>query len=110
MTQGLRDRGSWPRSADYKAEPARAITLGALALPPGFWRTGASAAEESIWSLAATAAPAALASTINAACCCLTFELRGRRRDGAWPARRMLSLGASRAKCQAGGGPAPAKG
>jgi hypothetical protein len=41
---------------------------------------------------------------------CLTFELRGRNRDGAWPARRMLSLRASRAKCQAGGGPRSSEG
>jgi len=42
--------------------------------------------------------------------CGLTFELRGRNRDGAWPARRMMTASASRAKCHAGGGPAPAKG
>ena len=32
----------------------------------------------------------------------LTFELRGRRRCGAWPARRMMDHNASRAKCHAG--------
>ncbi len=37
--------------------------------------------------------------------CCLTFELRGRNRCGAWPARRMIRTSASRAKCHAGGGP-----
>ena len=42
--------------------------------------------------------------------CCLTFELRGRNRRGAWPARRMMDHNASRAKCHAGGGPAPVKG
>jgi hypothetical protein len=35
----------------------------------------------------------------------LTFELRGRSRHGAWPARRMMTQDASRAKCHAGGGP-----
>ncbi len=42
--------------------------------------------------------------------CCLTFELRGRSRDGAWPARRMMDYNGARAKCHAGGGPAPVKG
>jgi hypothetical protein len=32
-------------------------------------------------------------------------ELRGRRREGAWPAKRMMTLDASRAKRLAGGGP-----
>ncbi len=36
---------------------------------------------------------------------CLTFELRGRNRHGAWPARRTIDQSASRAKCHAGGGP-----
>ena len=35
----------------------------------------------------------------------LTFELSGRRRVGAWAAKRMMTLAGSRAKCQAGGGP-----
>jgi hypothetical protein len=35
----------------------------------------------------------------------LTFELRGRSRRGAWPAKRMMTASASRAKCHAGGGP-----
>jgi hypothetical protein len=35
----------------------------------------------------------------------LTFELSGPRRVGAWPARCMMTASASRAKCQAGGGP-----
>ncbi len=46
--------------------------------------------------------------------CGLTFELRGARRCGAWPARRMMYHSASRAKCHAGvrplerrGGPHP---
>ena len=34
--------------------------------------------------------------------CALTFELRRERRDGAWPARRMIRPSASRAKCHAG--------
>ena len=42
--------------------------------------------------------------------CGLTFELRGRNRGGAWPAKRMMTASASRAKCHAGGGPARAKG
>lgn len=42
--------------------------------------------------------------------CGLTFELRSRRRTGAWPAGRMMTASASQAKCRAGGGPAPAKG
>jgi hypothetical protein len=37
--------------------------------------------------------------------CGLTFELRGERRDGAWPARRMMAVSASRAKCHAGASP-----
>ncbi len=37
--------------------------------------------------------------------CDLTYELRGRNRRGAWPARRMMTQDASRAKCHAGGGP-----
>ena len=37
--------------------------------------------------------------------CGLTFELSGRHRIGAWPAKRMMTLAGSRAKCQAGGGP-----
>jgi hypothetical protein len=37
--------------------------------------------------------------------CWLTFELSGPRRIGAWPARCMMTASASRAKCQAGGGP-----
>ena len=36
---------------------------------------------------------------------CLTFELSGHHRRGAWPARRMMPCIASRAKCHAGGGP-----
>ena len=40
----------------------------------------------------------------------LTFELRGRSRNGAWPARRTIDQSASRAKCHAGGGPARVKG
>ena len=67
-------------------------------------REASGAARRCIWSLTT------LASTMNAAACCLTFELRGRSRNGAWPARRMMTVSASRAKCQAGGGPAPAKG
>jgi hypothetical protein len=35
----------------------------------------------------------------------LTFELRGRSRDGVWPARRMMTLAGARAKRHAGGGP-----
>ena len=35
----------------------------------------------------------------------LTFELSGRHRVGAWPAKRMMTLAGSRAKCQVGGGP-----
>ena len=35
----------------------------------------------------------------------LTFELSGRRREGAWPARRMMTLAGARAKWLAGGGP-----
>lgn len=42
--------------------------------------------------------------------CGLTFELKGRNRNGAWPAMRMMTASASRAKCHAGGGPAPVKG
>ncbi len=42
--------------------------------------------------------------------CCLTFELRGRSRDGAWPARPMMRTTASRAKCHAGGGPRSSEG
>ena len=42
--------------------------------------------------------------------CCLTFELRGRRREGAWAARRSISLSASLPKGLAGGGPSRAKG
>jgi hypothetical protein len=41
---------------------------------------------------------------------CLTFELRGRNRDGAWPAKRMMTASASRAKCHAGGGPRSSEG
>jgi hypothetical protein len=37
--------------------------------------------------------------------CGLTFELSGPRREGAWPARRMMALAGSRAKRLAGGGP-----
>jgi len=37
--------------------------------------------------------------------CALTFELRGERRCGAWPARRMMDHNASRAKCHAGARP-----
>ena len=37
--------------------------------------------------------------------CGLTFELSGPRRIGAWPARWMMNDNASRAECQAGGGP-----
>jgi len=37
--------------------------------------------------------------------CCLTFELSGERRDSAWPARRMMTVSASRAKCYAGASP-----
>ncbi len=35
----------------------------------------------------------------------LTFELSGRRREGAWPAQRMMTLAGARAKCLAGGCP-----
>ncbi len=42
--------------------------------------------------------------------CGLTFELRGRSREGAWPAGRMMDHTGSRAKCLAGGGPSRAKG
>src|SRR3990167_6268565 len=42
--------------------------------------------------------------------CGLTFELRGRSREGAWPARRMMTLDGARAKRLAGGGPARVKG
>ena len=42
---------------------------------------------------------------LNHRACWLTFELRGRSRRGAWPARRRIRLSASRAKCHAGGGP-----
>ncbi len=42
--------------------------------------------------------------------CALTFELRGRSRDGTWPVKRMIRTSASRAKCHVGGGPAPVKG
>jgi hypothetical protein len=41
----------------------------------------------------------------KAVVCGLTFELSGRHRIGAWPAKRMMTLAGSRAKCQAGGGP-----
>ena len=37
--------------------------------------------------------------------CCLTFELSGPRRVGAWAARPMIHTTASQPKCQAGGGP-----
>ena len=37
--------------------------------------------------------------------CRLTFELSGPHRIGARPAKRMMTLAVSRAKCQAGGGP-----
>ncbi len=37
--------------------------------------------------------------------CGLTFELMGVRRCGAWPARRMMTASASRAKCHAGARP-----
>jgi hypothetical protein len=37
--------------------------------------------------------------------CGLTFELSGPRREGAWPARWMMTLAGSRAKRLAGGGP-----
>jgi len=40
--------------------------------------------------------------TASATRCCLTFELRRERRDGTWPARRMIRMSASRAKCHAG--------
>jgi len=46
--------------------------------------------------------PAKVASTFSAPWCCLTFELRRERRDGAWPARPMIRTTASRAKCHAG--------
>ena len=36
---------------------------------------------------------------------CLTFELSGPHRIGAWPAGRMMNHSGKRAKCQAGGGP-----
>ncbi len=36
---------------------------------------------------------------------CLTFELRGRNWEDAWPARRMMTLAGARAKRLAGGGP-----
>ncbi len=49
--------------------------------------------------------PATVASTTSAPWCCLTFELRGRCREGAWPARRMMTLAGARAKWLAGGGP-----
>jgi len=53
---------------------------------------------------------AATASAITDSACCLTFELRGRSRNGAWPARRTIDQSASRAKCQAGGGPRSSEG
>ena len=37
--------------------------------------------------------------------CCLTLKLSGCRRQGAWAARRMMPLAASRPKCLAGGSP-----
>ena len=37
--------------------------------------------------------------------CGLTFELRGRSREGAWPVQRMMTLAGARAKRLAGGGP-----
>ena len=37
--------------------------------------------------------------------CCLTFELRGRNRDGALAARPMINSTDSRPGCHAGGGP-----
>jgi len=37
--------------------------------------------------------------------CGPTFELSGERRCGAWPARRKISQGVSRAKCHAGASP-----
>ena len=36
---------------------------------------------------------------------CLTFELSGRNRQGAWAASPMISTTGSRPKCLAGGGP-----
>ena len=42
--------------------------------------------------------------------CGLTFELRGRSRNGAWPAGRMMDHSGRRAKCQAGGGPRSSEG
>lgn len=37
--------------------------------------------------------------------CSLTFELRGGRREGAWPAQRMMTVAGARAKCLAGDRP-----
>ena len=68
-------------------------------------RTANAPNKQGIRYSAATAAPTAPASTLSAATCCLTFELRGWRREGAWPARRMMTVSASRAKCLAGGSP-----
>jgi hypothetical protein len=47
---------------------------------------------------------------LNCCACWLTFELRGRSRRGAWPAKRMMTASASRAKCHAGGGPSSSEG
>jgi hypothetical protein len=62
--------------------------------PRDAWRLGTTEqralAEEAFGSSAATAAPATVASTTTDWPCCLTFELRGRRRNGAWPARRSI--------------------
>jgi hypothetical protein len=44
-------------------------------------------------------------STALPAFCCLTFELRGRRRCGALAARPMIYSTAARPGCHAGGGP-----
>jgi len=49
--------------------------------------------------------PSGVGEHFNCRVCWLTFELRGRKRHGAWPAKRMMTASASRAKCHAGGGP-----
>ena len=49
--------------------------------------------------------PSGVGEHRSAATCCLTFELRGGRRDGAWPARRMMAPAGARAKRLAGGRP-----
>jgi len=73
-------------------------------LPLLLQRACTKVAEEGISHLAATAAPEAMASTLSATWCCLTFELSRPHRYGAWPARRMMTVSALRAKCHAGVG------